>query len=97
MRNELITPEYGPLHGMRVMLSGSALAGPWTARMMGDYGAEIIKIETPKVGDTSRSGPRHPSGIVPKWDSIDRNTMSLELNLNFEKYPDAKDLLIKVK
>ena len=76
MRNELITPEYGPLHGMRVMLSGSALAGPWTARMMGDYGAEIIKIETPKVGDTSRSGPRHPSGIVPKWDSIDRNTMT---------------------
>ena len=94
MRNELITPEYGPLHGMRVMLSGSALAGPWTARMMGDYGAEIIKIETPKVGDTSRSGPRHPSGIVPKWDSIDRNTMSLELNLTFEKYPDAKEVFV---
>ena len=62
MRNDLITPEYGPLHGMRVMLSGSALAGPWTARMMGDYGAEVIKIETPKVGDTSRSGPAiHPA------------------------------------
>ena len=94
MRNELITPEYGPLHGMRVMLSGSALAGPWTARMLGDYGAEIIKIETPKEGDSSRIGPRHTSGIVPKWDSLDRNTMSLELSLNFEKFPAAKDVFI---
>lgn len=94
MRSALITPEYGPLHGMRVMLSGSALAGPWTARMLGDYGAEIVKIETPKVGDTSRVGPRHPSGIVPKWDSMDRNTMSIELNLNFEKYPDAKEVFV---
>lgn len=94
MRENLINPEYGPLYGMRVMLSGSALAGPWTARMMGDYGAEIIKIEPPKTGDTSRVGPRHSSGIVPKWDSLDRNTMSIEMSLNFEKCPEAKEIFV---
>ena len=79
---------------MRVMLSGNALAGPWTAKMLGDYGAEIIKIETPKVGDSSRQGPRHPSGICPKWDSMARNMKSIEINLNFDKYPDAKEVFV---
>ena len=65
MKNPLITPEYGPLHGMRAMLSGSALAGPWAARMLGDYGAEIIKIETPKVGAWWGIPPGWGPGIPP--------------------------------
>lgn len=94
MRNNLITPEYGPLHGLRVMVSGIAAAGPFTGRYLGDLGAEIIKIETPKVGDSSRFGYRHESGIVPKWDSLDRNCMSIELNLNFEKFPESRQIFI---
>jgi len=94
MRSELITPEYGPLYGMRVLVTGSALAGPWTARMLGDYGAEILKVETPGVGDSSRQGPRHPTGIVPKWVSMGRNMKSIELNLNFDKFPEAKEVFV---
>jgi crotonobetainyl-CoA:carnitine CoA-transferase CaiB-like acyl-CoA transferase len=93
-RENLITPEYGPLHGLRVLASGIATAGPFTARCLGDLGAEVIKIETPGVGDSARMGVRHSSGIVPKWDSLDRNCMSLELNLNFDKYPEAKEVFV---
>ena len=39
MRSNPITPEYGPLHGLRVMLTGVAFAGPFAARWLGDLGA----------------------------------------------------------
>ena len=94
MHNNLLTQNYGPMHGLRVMLSGSALAGPWTARMFGDYGAEVIKIEPPGTGDASRIGQRHESGIVPKWDSLDRNMLDIELNMNFEKAPEAREVFV---
>lgn len=93
MRDNLLTPKYGPLHGMRVMMSGVAAAGPFTGRYLGDLGAEVIKIETPGVGDPSRMGFRF-HGIVPRWDSLDRNTMSLEFNMNFDKSPESKQVFI---
>lgn len=94
MKAEFVTPEYGPLRGLRVMVSGIALAGPFAARMMADYGAEVIKIETPKAGDSSRLGTRTEHGVVPKWISLNRNVMSVELNLNFDKYPEAKQVFV---
>jgi CoA-transferase family III len=45
----------GPLHGIRVIETGVLLAGPFCARLLGDFGAEVIKIEAPGEGDPMRA------------------------------------------
>ena len=52
-----LVPEYGPLAGMRIVGTGSLIAMPFAATMMADFGAEVIQIERPGVGDTYRSFP----------------------------------------
>lgn len=95
MSEEICGPnEVGPLHGTRVMLTGVAFAGPYAARWLGDMGAEIIKIEIPGAGDSSRVGRRVEGGVVPKWISLGRNMKSLEFNMNFDKFPGAKDVFV---
>lgn len=94
MQNNLIIPEYGPLSGIRVLLTGVAFAGPYAARWMGDMGAEIIKVEIPGAGDTSRVGPRMKNGSVPKWLSLGRNMNSFEFNMNFEKSPASREVFV---
>ena len=94
MHDNLITPQYGPLAGVRVLLTGVAFAGPYAARWMGDMGAEIIKVEIPVAGDTSRLGPRLPNGSVPKWLSLARNMNSFEFNMNFDKSPASREVFI---
>ncbi len=44
----------GPLAGLRVIELGTLLAGPFCGQLMGDLGAEIIKVEAPRVGDPMR-------------------------------------------
>ena len=51
---KFIIPEYGPFAGMRVITSGSLIAMPFAATMLADFGAEVIHIERPGVGDTLR-------------------------------------------
>jgi crotonobetainyl-CoA:carnitine CoA-transferase CaiB-like acyl-CoA transferase len=93
MRENRITENYGPLQGVRVLLTGVAFAGPFAARWLGDMGAEIIKVEMPGTGDTSRIGRRvNEAGSVPKWISLGRNMNSLELNMNFTKAPESKQV-----
>ena len=59
---KFIIPEYGPFAGMRVVCSGSLVAMPFAATMLADFGAEVIQIERPGVGDTLWSG-RLPNGL----------------------------------
>jgi L-carnitine CoA-transferase len=49
-------PDFGPLAGVRVVLAGSALAGPFSAQLMAEWGADVIWIENPKVPDQMRGG-----------------------------------------
>lgn len=49
-----IIPQYGPFAGMRVIDSGSLIAMPYAATLLADFGAEVIHIERPGVGDTLR-------------------------------------------
>ena len=44
----------GPLAGVRVLEVGHQIAGPFCARLLADYGADVVKVERPRVGDTSR-------------------------------------------
>ena len=52
-RKSLI-PEYGPFAGMRIIDTGSLVAMPFAATLLADFGAEVIHIERPGVGDTLR-------------------------------------------
>ena len=47
-------PTFGPLTGVRVLELGSFIAGPFSGQLLGDYGAEVVKVESPGDGDPMR-------------------------------------------
>lgn len=74
------------LQGVRVLDLSRALAGPYCTMMLGDMGAEIIKVEMPKVGDEARHyGPPFQEGESSYFLSVNRNKRSITLNLKSEK------------
>jgi formyl-CoA transferase len=71
-----------PLEGLRVLDLTRALAGPFCAMMLGDMGAEVLKVEQPGVGDNSRGwGPPFQAGESSYFLSVNRNKRSIALNL----------------
>lgn len=71
-----------PLDGIRVIELGQLIAGPFCAQLLGDFGAEIIKIEAPGQPDPARGwGAAKKNGIGLYWPIIGRNKKSLTLNL----------------
>jgi crotonobetainyl-CoA:carnitine CoA-transferase CaiB-like acyl-CoA transferase len=81
-----------PLDGVRIVDLSRIVAGPLATQIFGDYGAEVIKIEQPGVGDDSRAWvpPKAPDGSAAYFFSINRNKKSVTLNL---KHPRGKALL----
>jgi len=72
----------GPLAGLRVIEMGTLIAGPFCGQILGDFGAEVIKIEDPKSGDPMRQWGRSlPKGLSPWWPVIGRNKKSVGLDL----------------
>ncbi len=72
----------GPLAGLRVIEMGSLIAGPFCGQVLGDFGAEVIKLEDPKAGDPMRQWGRSlPKGHSPWWPVIGRNKKSVTLDL----------------
>ena len=85
----------GPLAGLRVIEMGSLIAGPFCGQVLGDFGAEVIKIEDPKVGDPMRQwGRSKPKGLSPWWPVIGRNKKSVTLDLRTEEGRDIARALI---
>ena len=71
-----------PLANLRVVDLTEALAGPYCAMLLGDLGADVIKIERPGVGDQSRRwGARWPNDESAYFCSTNRNKRSLTLNI----------------
>ncbi|MBA2375989.1 MAG: CoA transferase [Rubrobacter sp.] len=71
-----------PLEGLRVVEMGSLLAGPFCGQLLGDFGAEVIKVEPPGKGDPMRVWGRHQkNGRTLWWPVIARNKKSVTLNL----------------
>jgi crotonobetainyl-CoA:carnitine CoA-transferase CaiB-like acyl-CoA transferase len=86
-----------PLAGVRVLDLSRVLAGPWCAMVLGDLGAEVIKVEHPERGDDTRDwGMRIGSTETAYFNSVNRNKRSVCLDL---KTPDgqqiARDLIRK--
>ena len=75
---------------MRVLDLTRVLAGPFCAMILGDMGAEVIKIEEPGKGDDTRSWPPFLGGEATYFLSVNRNKQSLTLNL---KAPEGRELL----
>ncbi len=72
----------GPLHGTRVVDLTRALAGPYCTLILGDMGADVIKIELPGTGDETRQwGPPFVEGESSYFMSVNRNKRSVVLDL----------------
>ena len=72
----------GPLAGIRVVDLTRILAGPLCTMMLGDMGAEVIKVEPPEKGDDTRGwGPPFVAGEAAYFLGINRNKRSLTLNM----------------
>lgn len=72
----------GPLSDIRVIETGTLLAGPFCGQLLGDHGAEVIKLEDPGRGDPMRQwGRERPYGKSLWWPVVARNKKSVTCNL----------------
>lgn len=87
----------GPLAGLRVIEMGTLLAGPFCGQLLGDFGAEVIKLEPPGQGDPMREWGREKAhGMSLWWPVVARNKKSVTLNLReAEGQAIAKQLIAK--
>lgn len=87
----------GPLVGIRVLDLSRALAGPYCTMMLGDMGAEVIKVESPDGGDDSRAwGPPYIGQESAYFLSCNRNKKSITLSLRSESAKKVLSDLIKI-
>jgi formyl-CoA transferase len=71
----------GPLQGVRVLELGSLIAGPFCAKTLADFGAEVIKVEPPGDGDALRRWRRMRNGTSLWWQVQSRNKKSITVDL----------------
>ncbi|MGL6247270.1 CaiB/BaiF CoA transferase family protein [Pseudomonas sp.] len=82
-----------PLSGLKVIELGTLIAGPFASRICGEFGAEVIKIESPDGGDPLRKWRKLYEGTSLWWFVQARNKKSLTLNL---KHPEGLAILKKL-
>ena len=80
----------GPLAGLKVVELGQLIAGPFAAKTLADFGAEVVKIEPPGLGDPLRKWRLLKDGTSVWWQVQSRNKRSLALDL---KEPEAQDIV----
>src|SRR6478672_11256992 len=80
-----------PLDDIRVVELGQLLAGPFCGQLLGDFGAEVIKVEDPTHGDPMRQwGREKPYGQSLWWPVVARNKMSVTADL---RTPQGQELV----
>jgi len=70
-----------PLEGIRVLDVSTILAGPLCCQILGDFGADVIKVEHPRAGDGMRGHGQQKDGVPLWWKEISRNKRTVGLNL----------------
>ena len=78
----------GPLAGIKVLELGTLIAGPFCARMLGEFGADVIKIESPQGGDPIRQWRVLKDGNSLWWSIQSRNKKSITLNMKDKRAQD---------
>jgi crotonobetainyl-CoA:carnitine CoA-transferase CaiB-like acyl-CoA transferase len=91
----------GPLHGIRVVEAATLAAGPMVGTALGEFGAEVIKVEPPGSGDPMRTWGDRRDGIGLVWKSVSRNKRCVTLDLRqpegqqlFHQLLDVSDVLV---
>jgi formyl-CoA transferase len=80
----------GPLAGLKVLEMGTLIAGPFCARLLAEFGAEVIKIEAPGEGDPLRNWRKLHKGTSLWWLVQARNKKSVTVNL---KHADGQEIV----
>jgi formyl-CoA transferase len=80
----------GPLEGIKVLELGQLIAGPFAAKTLGDFGADVIKVEPPGLGDPLRKWRMLKDGTSVWWQVQSRNKRSIALDL---KEPPAQEIV----
>jgi crotonobetainyl-CoA:carnitine CoA-transferase CaiB-like acyl-CoA transferase len=90
-----------PLRGIRVIDAATLAAGPMVATMLGEFGAEVIKVEQPDVGDPLRTWGDQKDGVGLFWKSMSRNKQCITLDLHktdgqnlFHRLLDVSDVFV---
>ncbi|MDD9347764.1 MULTISPECIES: CoA transferase [unclassified Mumia] len=83
----------GPLTGVRVLDASTILAGPLCCQILGDFGAEVVKIEHPTAGDSMRGHGESKDGTPLWWKEIARNKQTVGLSLSA---PEGAELFARL-
>ncbi|MCD4524357.1 CaiB/BaiF CoA-transferase family protein [Nocardioides sp. cx-173] len=83
----------GPLRGVRVIDASTILAGPLACQILGDFGAEVVKIEHPVAGDGMRGHGPALAGTPIWWSEISRNKQTVALSLS---QPEGAALFLRL-
>ncbi len=83
----------GPLNGLRVLDLSTVYAGPFAATLLGDFGAEVLKVELPIIGDSLRDLPPFKNEIPLWWKVTNRNKRGITIDLRHE---DGRALLARL-
>ena len=86
-------PPPGALDGLRVVELGQLIAGPFCTKLLGEFGADVIKIEPPGAGDPLRNWRLIQDGTSVWWQVQSRNKRSLALDL---RQPEGQDIVRKL-
>ncbi|TXL92605.1 CoA transferase [Streptomyces sp. IB2014 016-6] len=86
-------PAAPPLHGLRVLDLATLFAGPLAATMLGDFGAEVVKVEHPTRPDPSRGHGPAKNGVGLWWKILGRNKRTITLDLG---NPAGRDVLLRL-
>lgn len=84
-----------PLEGIRVLELGQLIAGPFTTKILGEFGAEVIKIEPPLTGDPLRKWRLLHEGTSVWWASQSRNKKSVTIDLRSTEGQEIIRRLVK--
>lgn len=85
----------GPLSGIKVIDASNVIAGPTAAKLLADYGADVIKLEHPKYGDSLRDFGFKKGDTTLWWKVLNRNKKAITLNLSHKEGQEILKELIK--
>lgn len=92
MQNDTTSPTFraGALDGLKVLELGQLIAGPFAAKTLADFGADVVKVESPGAGDPLRKWRLLKDGTSVWWQAQSRNKRSIALDL---RQPQAQDIV----